>query len=120
MSAAAVRPAGVEWDCDDVPDAEHGAPLLWDGRLLAGYRDARFLSCPDARTVKQWHVAVVSHRYAVAGGSMEVTAACDPRRIMLGGLKEKPAREIPEEARCRRSACAALFTWADREARGEA
>lgn len=110
-----MRPAGIEWDDDDVPDAEHGAPLLWDGRLLAGYRDARFLNCPDARTIKRWHVAVVSHRYAVAGGSTEVTAACDPRRIMLGGLKEKPAVEVAEDARCRRSACAALFARADRE-----
>lgn len=114
------RPAAVEWTgdrYDDIPGAEHGAPLLWDGHLIAGYRDARYLSKPDATTVKQWHIAVVSHEYAVAGGTTEVTAACDPRRIMLGGMAEKPAHEIRASWRCRRPACAALFRKADQEAR---
>ncbi|MEU4231124.1 hypothetical protein AB0F17_43105 [Nonomuraea sp. NPDC026600] len=113
------RPASIEWTGDRydiLPDSEHGAPLLLGGRLVAGYRDARYLNHRDAHTVKQWHVAVVSHEYAVAGGIAEISAACDPRRIMLGGLTENPAHEIPESWRCRRPACAALFRKADQEA----
>ncbi|MER6830850.1 hypothetical protein ABT352_32990 [Streptosporangium sp. NPDC000563] len=107
------RPAGVEWADTELTDAKAGTPLLRGGQLLAGYRDATFLSCPDARTIKQRHIVVVSHTYAVAGGSTEATAACDPRRIKMGGMVEVPAYEVPLSSRCRRPACAALFAQAD-------
>lgn len=109
------RPAGVEWDDDVLATAEHGAPLLSRGRLLAGYRDASFLACPDTATAKRWHVVVVSHTVAIGGGAMGEAAACDPTRIMLGGFTPMPAHEVASYSRCRRRACAVLFARADGE-----
>ena len=82
------RPAPAEWDGTDraLRDLPFGAPLQRRGRLLAGYRDASFLARPDTHRTKVWHVAVISRRLAVGGGATGVGAACDPVRIMLGGL----------------------------------
>jgi hypothetical protein len=112
-AARAARPAGVEWADVDITKVEHGTPLLRGGHLLAGYRNATFINCPDARTIKQRHIVVVSHTFAVAGGTTTEAAACDPRRIQMGGLAEVPAHEVLRVARCRRPACAALFAQAD-------
>ncbi|WP_433357657.1 hypothetical protein ACQP25_44695 (plasmid) [Microtetraspora malaysiensis] len=100
-------------DEDTLTTADHGAPLLREGRLLAGYRDATFVDCPNVSTVKQWHIVVVSHRVAIGGGTVAEAAACDPRRIMLGGEAERPAHEVGPGGRCQRRACAALFAQAD-------
>ena len=58
------RPAGVEWDDDVLATAEHGAPLLSRGRLLAGYRDASFLACPDTATARIAAARARSHAAA--------------------------------------------------------
>jgi hypothetical protein len=108
------RPAPVECsDFDDLPATiPHGAPLLSDGRLVAGHRDATFVSCPDVYSIKASHIVVASHEYAVAGGERLAAAACDPRRIAIDVGLNRPATEVHPNARCRRPGCRQLFAQA--------
>ena len=109
------RPEAVECeDFDRVGSYEHGAPLLWNGRLQAGRRDASFLNRPDVHSVKANHVVVASHHYAVGSGISVAAAACDPVGIMIftdAGLRD--ATEVHPNGRCRRPGCRQLFDKAE-------
>jgi hypothetical protein len=106
------RPDPAEWSGDefDLP-FPHGTPLLFDGRLQAGWRDATFLSSPDVHSIKARHVVVASHQIAIGGGATGLAAACDPRRIMIG-FPVKDATEVHPNGRCHRPGCAQLFAQA--------
>ena len=107
------RPPAAEWDGADPPDLPHGTPLLWQGRLQAGRRDATFLACPETRTDKASHVMVSSWTYAIGAGEHCVAAACDLRRIML--LPDlRDATDVHPNGRCARRGCTGLFAVADR------
>lgn len=110
---AASRPAPAEWSGDeyDLP-FPHGTPLLVDGRLQAGTRDASFLNCPDVHTIKAAHIVIASLELAIgSGGARGLAAACDPRRIMTcPPLRD--AAEVPPNGRCHRPGCAQLFAQA--------
>lgn len=109
------RPEPVECeDFDRVSEYEHGTPLLWNGRLQAGRRDASFLSRPDVHSIKANHIVVASHRYAVGSGISVAAAACDPVGIMIftdAGLRD--AKEVHPNGRCRRPGCPQLFDKAE-------
>lgn len=92
------RPDPAEWSGDesDLP-FEHGTPLLIDGRLQAGWRDATFLDRPDVHSIKARHVVVASHRIGPGTGATGLAAACDPRRIMIGD----PVKDATEDDRFR-------------------
>lgn len=108
------RPAPVE--CDDFENPPttipHGAPLLAEGRLVAGHRDATFLRSPDIYSIKARHVVVVSHEYAVGRGVTTSAAACNPRQIAIDVSLNKPAADVHSNARCQRPGCRQLFAQA--------
>jgi hypothetical protein len=110
--ALSQRPDPAEWSGDefDLP-FPHGTPLLFDGRLQAGWRDASFLNSPDVHSIKARHVVVASRQIAIGGGARGLAAACDPRRIMIG-FPVKDATEVHPNGRCRRPGCAQLFARA--------
>jgi hypothetical protein len=112
------RPDPAEWsgDEDDLP-LPHGAPLLFDGRLQAGWRDATFPRSPDIHSIKARHVVVASRQIAIGGGDTGLAAARDPRRIMIG-FPVKDAAEVHPSGRGRRPGRAQPFAQA--EAAGEA
>jgi hypothetical protein len=106
------RPAPAEWSGGefDLP-FPHGTPLLFGGRLQAGWRDASFLSSPNVRTIKARHVVVASRQIAIGAGATGIAAACDPRRIMIG-FPVRDATEVHPNGRCSRPGCKQLFTQA--------
>ncbi|MFJ5121877.1 hypothetical protein [Kitasatospora sp. NPDC088548] len=108
------RPDPVECEDFDDPPATipHGAPLLSGGKLVGGYRDATFVSCPDVYSIKARHIVVMSHEYNVAGGERLAAAACDPRRIAIDTSLNEAAAEVHSNARCRRPGCRQLFVRA--------
>ncbi|ANZ14436.1 hypothetical protein SNOUR_05585 [Streptomyces noursei ATCC 11455] len=104
------RPLSAECaDFDDVGKHEHGAPLLRNGRLQAGWREASFLRRPDVYSIKARHVVVASHRYAVAGGMVTAAAACSPTQIAIDSSLLEDAAEVHPNGRCRRPGCRELF-----------
>lgn len=98
------RPAPAEWSGDesDVPFPV-GTPLLLRGCLQAGQRDASSYDRPDTASPKAGHVVVASDGAGPA-------AACNPM-IAIAPLMVDAASVSPS-ARCRRRACAQLFTQA--------
>lgn len=113
------RPPPAE--CESLMDFQHperfphGTPLLWEGQLQAGRRDATFLSSPDVHSIKARHVIVASHRYGVGSGTLTSAAACDPVRIAINtdsDLLLSDASEVHPAGRCRRPGCRELFTQA--------
>jgi hypothetical protein len=92
---------------------------MFDGRLLAGCRDAAFLSSPDVHSIKGQYVVVASRQIAIGGGATGLAAACDPRRIMIG-FPVKDATDVHPNGRCRRSGCAQLFRQAASASRTDA
>lgn len=111
-----IRPEPVEWPGDKAAAAlPHGTPLLFNGELFAGQRDASFLRSPDVHASKQVHVIVVNRIPQFPGGSVVDGrgAACDPPRLPIG-LTDR-ARSWPAHVRCRRAACQTLFALADHQ-----
>ncbi|MFD8516614.1 hypothetical protein ACFV27_37420 [Streptomyces antimycoticus] len=107
------RPEAVE--CEDfrrVGQYAHGAPLLVEGKMVAGRRDASFLSRPDVHSIKANHIVVASHRYSVGGGIAAPAAACDPVNIMIYTDILRDPSEVVPQARCRRPGCRELFAKA--------
>ena len=115
-----MRPPAAEWSGDEFDlGFPHGTPLLRDGKLQAGQRDATFLDCPDTRTDKASHVMVASSRVAIGAGCSGVAAACDPVRIMIVP-DLRAAASVHPNGRCARRGCAGLFALADQAATGDA
>lgn len=116
------RPPGVEWDPGaGRASAPHGAPLLVNGRLQAGYRDATFYGAPNEVRDTQVHVMVAAAYVRNGQATGWEGAACDPRRIVidtecLERVIVRDAADIPPAVRCRRPGCARLYEQADAEA----
>lgn len=106
------RPDPAEWSGDeyDLPFL-HGTPLLFQGRLQAGWRDASFVNCPDVHSIKARHVVVASRQIALGSGATGLAAACDPRRIMIA-WPLRDATEVHPNGRCARPGCKQLFRQA--------
>lgn len=104
------RPDAVECADFESPSAyPHGAPLLLEGVLQAGWCDATFINCPDVYSIKARHVIVASHRYAVAGGIVAPAAACSPTQIAIDVSMMADAIDVRPNGRCRRPGCRQLF-----------
>jgi hypothetical protein len=97
------RPAPAEWSGGQYglpfPD---GTPLMLQGQLLAGSRDASLRL--------QWGSFPALHIIAASGGYP--AAACD-RRILIDATAVIKAAEVRPGGRCRRPACASLFATAE-------
>lgn len=105
------RPDAVEWHgkrtkLEELPP---GAPLTAGGQLLVSTRDASWLCCPEVRTIKALHAAVVSHTVAAGGGMTGVAAACAPSRILLDDGMLGPAADAHPDGLCQRPACQRIF-----------
>lgn len=96
-------PAPAEWsgDEDDLPFPD-GTPLLLQGQLQAGARDASLRL--------QWGSSQAAH-VVVASGGWPV-AACS-WRILIDVSSVTAAAEVRPAGRCRRPACAGLFATAE-------
>lgn len=97
------RPSPAEWSGEEhgLPFAD-GTPLLLDGKLQAGARDASGTIREPSGCFTALHVVVAS------GGWL--AAACD-RRIMID-VPTVGAAEVRPGGQCRRPACTALFATA--------
>jgi hypothetical protein len=109
------RPPAAEWSGDfgDVAQFPHGTPLMIDGKLQAGRRDARFIGCPDVHSDKAAHVVVASGQIAVRVGAIGAAAACDSRRIMILDDPTRDATVVHPNGRCSRRGCRELFADAE-------
>jgi hypothetical protein len=98
------RPDPAEWSGEDYglqfPD---GTPLLLSGKLQAGARDASGTIRPPSGIFTALHIVVASGGY--------LASACD-QRIMID-VPTVNAAEARPGGRCRRPACAGLFTTAE-------
>jgi hypothetical protein len=77
-------------------------PILRDGQPVAGRRDASFLHSPGWSG--RYHVAVRAQTYLA--NSWEVSAACNPRGMLLIEDGLQAASEVDPVLRCRRAGCA--------------
>lgn len=102
--------SGTPWS-----STAHGAPVVWNGELAAGHRDASFLSRPDVSSDKALHAMVFTHRYAVGAGMDGLGAACNPVHILLDEHLLFTAHEVKRPTRCQRRGCQALFAAAERQ-----
>lgn len=80
--------------------------------LLAATRDASAVACPNTRTPKKAHVAIVEGELPATWWEepeLVANAACDPMTVPLDMTVASPADQIPESRRCRRPGCASRW-----------
>lgn len=77
----------------------------------AALRDATFLSRPETRTVKKWHVDRGTGT-AACSNAASWSSKCNP---MLDETTRKPAGEVFEWVRCQRPGCRVRWPAVTRE-----